>query len=375
MTALKTAFSCLFLLWTLSAEAQSIDERLRELYDRDAYEEILQLAPTAGKLSDTSLFIVGRAYYNQDDEVNAQIYFKQATDRNPKYATAWFYRSQAGYFLKDSAEAFSSIHRAIAIDANRPFFWSWKGDLYYIWNKLDSALIFYQHALTLPDCPGRPYVQIGNLLSDMDRNAEAIEAFKVAKTKVESDSDEYLECLYNIGFLGYHEGQLPLAEKSLKEFLLLAPTEYRAVSLLIQVYYAQKQYANGDALKPILYSAWRAKKLPKNMSEDFCIDQFKWNGQRVMVYERYVSSGLLYYKHVFYLFNKEGKTELTLQTESSAAVRSGESHYVLGMDKGKKHYTYIQFRFPEEPDYDELKQAVIDVLDGKEKASSSSARN
>ena len=373
MRTRKIAFSSLLLLLPLFLAAQSADERIKELYDRDAYDDIIKIAQTAPELSDTGLFIVGRAYFSTDEDSLAQVYFKRAIERNPNYSTAWFFRSQAGYFMKDSAEAFSSLHRAIAIDASRPLFWSWKGDLYYIWNQLDSALLFYQHSLTMSEPPERAYVQIGNVLSDMGRDNEAVDAFQTAKTKVEKNSDFYLECLFNIGSLGVRVRRYAEAEVAIKEFLQISPNDYRAYAFLIQVYYGQKEYAKGDALKPVLYSAWRAKKLPKSMADDFCIDQFMWNGQRVLVYERFVSSGMLYYKHVFYLLDAKGKTELTVQTESSAAVRHGDTHYVLGKDKGRKHYTYIQYTFPEKPDYDELKAAVIEVLEGKTKPSSSSS--
>ncbi|HNL38621.1 MAG TPA: hypothetical protein PKL15_07590 [Saprospiraceae bacterium] len=369
----KIAFSSLLLLLPLLLTSQSIDERIKELYDRDAYEDIRTLAETNPELSDTGLYIVGRAYYQIDENAKAKEYFVRATERNPNYSTAWFFRSQAGYFMKDSAEAFSCLHRAIAIDATRPMFWSWKGDLYYIWNELDSALLFYRHALTLPEPPERAFVQIGNVLSDMNRDNEAIDAFLLAKTKVDKSSDLYLECLFNTGSLGVRTGRLAEAEASIKEFLLLSPNEYRAISILIQIYYARKEYDKAEAIKPVLYTAWRNKKLPESMADDFCIDQFMWNDQRVLVYERFESSGMLYYKHVFYLLDAEGKTELTVQTESSAAVRHGDTHYVLGKDKGRKHFTYIQYTFPKNPDYDELKTAVIDVLDGKAKASSSSS--
>jgi len=80
----------------------------------------------------------------------------------------------------------------------------------------------------------------------------------------------------------------------------------------------------------------------------------------------------VYYKHIFYVVNDKGEIEFRIQTENSPiSVELGGPKYLLGMDKDGTHSTF-GFGFNEDFKYDDLKSAVIKVLEEKVKPSASS---
>lgn len=370
----NAALGLLFLLPALLC-AQKPDEKIRKWFEKHEMEKVVKLAARTENLRDTSLALAGLAANELGRDSVALIFFNRALRQNPDYANVWYYRSFIHRNHDRPALALADIRRALALNAWDADFWIQLGDVQDRGAQPDSALVAYRRAITLPNCRPVVYFRMGNVLNRQDRPAEALLAYDTARQRLDRNSEVFQLCLYNIGLLEYLAGNYGPAQSTLEELLDINPKEYDAVAKLIQVHYAAGNYAQADRLKALLYDAHKKGELPERMQDDFCFDQFLWNNRKIAVYERFNQSGALYYKHVFYLFDAAGKTELTVQTESSIATRMGGNQYTMGMDKGKKHYTYIQYSFPEDPDYAALKTAVIEILDGKAKPSSSSGRN
>ena len=118
------------------------------------------------------------------------------------------------------------------------------------------------------------------------------------------------------------------------------------------------------------------------MNKEFCFDQFDWKDKTIMVFEQFEEpEGRLYYKHIFYVVDEEGKISQTVQTEWSIAMEMNDNgmKYVLGRDfyppdDGPRiaHYSYFQYLFKEDFDYSELKKAVLAVLNEEDSPTSSS---
>ena len=105
----------------------------------------------------------------------------------------------------------------------------------------------------------------------------------------------------------------------------------------------------------------------------FCFDQFKVNDKLIQAFERYESGNKsdIYNKHLFYIVDKDGRVEYRIQTEfSPISLELGGPKYILCATKGTTHLNY-GIGFNEGFKYDELKKAVIDIVDGKTKPSAS----
>lgn len=373
MKNLRIIAGILFCLLAGFTNAQTpIDIEIRTLLFAQKYPEVVAFADRSGELSDSSLYRIGRAYFRMDDTLNARMFFDRTIAKNPRYQNAYYFRGILNYYSEQYQVALSDVNQAIALDSTDADYFYLKGDISWSMGNLDQAIEVFQKAIQLKNCSLNAWLSIGEIYSEQEKPEKAAQAFRDALPKVAKDTTLYMRALYNLGATEYLNEHFPQAKEAFEELLKLSPDDYRALSKLIQVHYAQQNYKAADPLKAKLYRAWNDKKMPKSMKDDFCFDQFMWNGKRVFVYERFAEDEDLYYKHVFYITDKEGNTEFQVQTEYSFAIAMSGKKYTLGMTKGGKHYTFIQFLFDDKPDYDELKKSVLKILDEKVKASSSS---
>lgn len=156
------------------------------------------------------------------------------------------------------------------------------------------------------------------------------------------------------------------AESAFNELIEITQSYYMAYAKLIQIYYAQKQYKKADPLKAILYDAYEKGLLSGSMKNMFCFDQFYWNGKLIQVWERFAEpKDEIYPKHIFFILNENGDIDYKIQTESTIIMNENDDlKYLLGMLNGDMHATF-NVGFIENFKYDDLKESVINVLEGK----------
>nr|WP_278251845.1 tetratricopeptide repeat protein [Sabulibacter ruber] len=293
---------------------------------------------------------------------------KDSKDPNPYY----FLASTLNY-MKKYDEAIKAFQSAIALKPDDGEYYSGLGDSFYNLGKLDLALENYIKSTKQKDAPERSFTMIGQVYSEQKNNEKALEAFYTAKSNLSKDSDSYLNALFNIGLLESLKGNYEKAEPAFIELIKLDPSDFHAYAKLIQLYYHQKEFDKAKPLKNKLYEASRKGLLKDNLKDMFCFDQFKWNGKLIQAFERFEEGSKgIYNKHLFYVVNQDGKIEFRVQTEYSPfSVEQGGAKYLLCMNKGNAHYTF-NIGFNDDFKYEELKQSVINVLEGKVKPVASS---
>jgi tetratricopeptide (TPR) repeat protein len=381
-TLFHTMRTHLMLLWATilvanSLHAQTTDDlnRLtRRLSDENKVEELIVLADQAAMMNDSSLRRVGWAFLVKDEYPDAIKYFTMSLEKNPQYGVAWYYRAACFMFMDQLDKAADDAQKAAQYAPNDPDMHVLRGDILAQLTQYDSALVCYARARALPDCNLRAwslaadvYRQKGDQEKGLALNRELL-----PKAEAERDTDMIKDCLLMIGVYDSDHKEHKKAEKSFRRILELDPNHYTAVQDLIIVLYAQKRYKETKPYKDILYKAWREGVLPDHLDNSFIFDEFEYKGRKVMVIERFAEEGSLYYKHVFHVLDDSGDSEYTVQTESSLAITAGGHKYTMGRTTDTKHYTYIQFLFDEDFDYEEVKKAAIRIIAGKEEASSSS---
>ena len=214
---------------------------------------------------------------------------------------------------------------------------------------------------------------IPQVYSALGNEDAALSAFYTALSKLPKGESSYITVLYNIGLYESIKGKYDKSEFAFKELLELDPNDYQSNAKLIQVYFARKEYEKATPLKKKLYAAHSKGILQDNLKDMFCFDQFRWNNKLIQVFEKYAEpEGKVYYKHIFYVLDEDGEIELSVQTENSPiSIEQGGAKYLVGMRKGSGHSTF-NVGFNQNPDYDKLKQTVIDILEGKIKPVASS---
>lgn len=365
----------LLLFFSLTSIAQDkTTTDLKALIDAKQYDKIIKQHASAYKdYSAKSLYYIGLAYYMKEDDNNCLKFIDLSIAKDDKDLRAYYIKASTLNYMKKYDDAVKNFKAALNLVPDDAKCLSGLGDSYYNLEKLDLAIDAYKKASEQKDCPDRPFSMIGQIYSDKKENDKALEAFYVAKSKLDKESSSYANALYNIGLLESLKGNYDKAEPALLELIQIDSTDYHACSKLIQVYYHNRDYAKAKPYREKLYDAYKKGLLEGNLKDMFCFDQFKWNDKLIQGFERYEDGGKdLYRKHIFYVVNQNDEIEYKIQTEYSAiSVEMGGSKYLLCMQKDGTHSTF-NIGFSDNFNYDDMKKYVIDVLEGKLKPGASS---
>lgn len=375
---MKNFITVLFLLgFSLNLLAQdSLALELKNQYDARKYDEIIKTHTDWNNYSAKAIYYVGMANYMKENDakcielMNLSI-SKDKTDPDPYYI-----KGMTLMYGGKLEEAIKNINQAIEIFPGSSNYYSSLGDCYFNLKDFNNALTAYQKATEQKKHIDRPYVMIPQIHMELNNENEALPAFYKAKEKVSKENPSYVNVLFNIGLLELLDKKFDEAEVIYNEIISIAPEDYHSYSKLIQIYYGKKDYKKAEPLRSKLYEAYKNNKLDGNLKHMFCFDQFDWKDKMVMVFEKFAEpEDELYYKHVFYITDGKGNTEFSIQTEySPISAELGSAKYLIGKDIGNSHYTY-PIGFKDDFKYEELKEVVIQILDGKIKSSASSHRD
>lgn len=349
-------------------------EGLKALSDNKQYSEIIeQYVSKPNDYSAKSLYYIGQAFYMKEDDENCIKFMDLSINKDPKDPAPFYIKASTLNYMQKYDEAINNFQSAINLKSDDANYYSGLGDSYYNLEKLDLAFEAYKKAIEQKNCPDRPYSLIAQIYSDKNDNEKALEAFYLAKSKIDKNSNSYINVLFNIGLLESLKGNYDKAEPAFVELLQLDAKDYHSYVKLIQIYYHKKEYDKAKSYKDKLYDAHK-KGLPKdNLEDKFCFDQFKWNDKLIQAYERYEEGSTnIYSKHLFYVLDQDNKIEYKIQTEySPISVEQGGSKYLLCMVKGNTHSTF-NIGFNDNFKYDDLKKSVIDILEEKIKPTATS---
>jgi len=371
----KILFTLLIGLLSFNAFSQDeITTELKAKYESEKYDQIIsEHSDKADKYPAKAIYYIGMAYYMKADDNNCLKYMDLSIEKDSTDPDAYFIKGMTFNYLGQFEKAIKSFEKAIEINPNSSDFFSGLGDSYFSLKNYKKALENYKSATEKENAIDRPFIMIPQVYTELNEPKNALKSFYIAKEKVSKKTNSYITILYNIGLLELLDKNYDKAELALKELIELDPSDYHSYSKIIQVYYGKKEYEKAEPYKKKLYEAYNQGVLKDNLKDMFCFDQFDWNDKLIQVFERFaVKEGELYYKHIFYVINKKGEIEFRIQTENSPiSVELDGPKYLLGMDKDGTHSTF-GFGFNEDFKYDDLKSAVIKVLEEKVKPSASS---
>ena len=370
-------FFALALILSITINAQKTeDTKIIEAFKNYNYDWIIEKYSKNSTQHDAeTLYFLGMSYYMQEKDSLAFISLKAAVKKDSTYAPAHYMNGVFYSYKKDTLNAFKSTNTAIRLAPENAEYLSGLGDVYFSNNDNVNALKIYHKVIKMPTPPSRTYRMISLAYGNMGDKAKALEAAYIAKEKLDKNTYDYFSILYNIGIYEYLNKNYAKAEENLKELILLAPDDFHAIAKLIQVYHGQEKYEEAQVLIDELYEAYGLGLLKNSLKESFCFDQFYWKNKLIYAYEVFAEKeGKLYYKHIYYVTNKEGKSEFTIQTENSVfSEMQGTPKYAIGMTRDEAHFTF-SFYLKKELTYAKIKALVLDVLNNKNEPLSSSSR-
>lgn len=358
-----------------TANTQDLNDSIEVLYNKGEYLEIIKLFDNQVELNDISYYYVGYSYFMQSEYNKANEYYYKSLKINQGNPLVYYSMSISYQNLDMKDSALLCIDKAMNLDKTVTEYVTYKGDLFHYHGDRDSALFYFVKSTEMKLSGASEWINLADVYAEFKLWEKAERTYKKALEICDSGSETYLRCLYNMGLTLYLMGKFEEAEKSFREIIEILPEDYTTITKLIQCYYGQKDYKKGDALKKELYKVRKEGNLPPHLEKMFCFDQFTWNNQKIMVFEKFDEpEDFLYYKHIFYvLLEDENEYDCTIQSEHSSAVSSIKKKYVMGMNKGNTHSTYWQFLFEEKFSYEKMKKAAIEILEGKVSPSSSSS--
>ncbi len=365
-------------LSVISINAHSQDKlatELKTLYDTKKYDLII--SEHSEKITDYSakaIYYVAKAYYMKTDDNNCIKYMNLSIEKDNSDPDAYFIKGMTFNYLGKFENAIKSFEKAIELNSKSSDYYSGLGDSYFSLKKYNKAIEAYKTSTEKENAIDRPFVMLPQAYTELNEQENALKYFHIAKEKISKRTDSYITVLYNIGLLELLNKNYDKAELALKELIELSPTDYHSYSKLIQIYYGKKEYEKSEPYKKKLYEAYNQGILKDNLKDMFCFDQFNWNDKLIQAFERFaIKKGELYYKHLFYVVDENGKIEYRIQTENSPiSVEMGGPKYAIGMDKNGTHSTFV---FIEENfKYDDLKSIVIKILNEEINPSASSTK-
>ena len=221
--------------------------------------------------------------------------------------------------------------------------------------------------------------EAGNRALEAKQYKEALEFYRQSLAQEPSD-----DALWNAGLAAYLGGDAETAIEFWSRLKETAPDDLRLRGKLVQAYELKGDKANRDRERAELIELWRTSRADDD-EPFFCRDQFQAGGRRLMVFEHYELEGPRAVKYTFIVLQPEvdeedyrlslGSNDATNQlAHELGEVAEGERAFHLDgyYDEGTRHATFEIFK--KEPDYDTVKAMVVEILEGKRKAVSSSER-
>lgn len=364
MKKLIATICCYCALYQSNAQDST---RFITLERAENWEGIIAYTTQPDTLSVPALNILGIAYHRMEQDDKALSTFDKAIAKAPKDPRPYFRKGTLLNTMERYEEALAAFAKAQDCDvASRHYVGM--GIAYRHLNKIPQALDVLTKASELPDDDGHANVVIGEIYTERNENEKALAVFYKVKDKLLKDGEDYQKACIGICDLEIKEGRHELALPVVQELLEIDSINYVAMTKMVQICYHNKDYINGDRYKAKLYAAQRDGNLDGELNDRFCIDMFKHNKKDIVVYERYEhgTSEKGYNKTIFVVKPYPDVVELTIQTEYEVA-HAGSLPYILSSTEGGAHSVYEQ-RFDDSSKYDDLKAAVLKILEDKKQA-------
>ncbi|WP_343669250.1 hypothetical protein [Chitinophaga sp.] len=345
--------------------------RLKFLAQSEQYNDMINFTTQPDTLSSPALYYLALAYHIMSKDSMAQKTLDMACAKSPKDYRNYYLKGSLLNYEEKFEEAIPMFQKSLACDINAASY-EGMGIAYYYLKKYPQAMEVFTKATELPDADSRSGFMIGQIYIAQNENEKALAHYYKLKETMNKDDEHYKTVLYDIIDLENKEGRTDQALPIIEEMLATDSADYEAFTRLIQVQYHNKDYVKGEQLKAKMYAAQRDGKFINNryLNDRFCFDKFKWTDKEVMVYERYEhgKSSRIYNKIIFVVVDKAGFAERTIQTEySPISEELGGQTYILCGNKGDTHFNYA-LGFDDNSKYEDLKTAVLDILNNKKTA-------
>ncbi len=222
----------------------------------------------------------------------------------------------------------------------------------------------------------------GAALLEAGKSAESIPLFQEVLKSVPDDD----AAIWNLGLAAADAGDYKLALATWLHYRKLFPDDPQGMAKVIQAYQGLNQLVDRDREREALFAFRRtlpAEEIAKN--DKYCRDQFRVQDKKVLVFEYFEPKGewRIFYRfsvldaarneQLFYSLGSYEATTRILREAHKIAADARIYHLDKYEDRANVHSTYGFF--DTKPDYDVVRQRVVDALSGKSGPMSSSRKS
>jgi len=355
--------------WRLSggdhAGAEALDAVVNELLDQH-------------ELSSDALSLLGQSLFYLERDHEAIGVLERALVLDPKQPVALRFRGLVAMYGNELEEAESYLAGALRVAPAHPPTLSDHARVLELLGRPEEALAALELATDLEPDRVEAHARLGAIHAEMGRHEEAVKHLEVAAAVTTEDPD----LLYNLGqsrqLLGDDVGAL----EAFLETLRITPDDPQAIAKAIQQYQALGRVELRDEARDHLFELRRQGKDSQLFERGFyCREQFRVGEHRVMALEHFELLGEWAKRYEFFV-SLEGVApeEYTISLGSydftnsflreSGKVSEGERAFHLdGYYSDGAHATF--YFFGAEPSYEEVRELVVQVIEGTLEAFSS----
>lgn len=278
------------------------------------------------------------------------------------------------FFLSvDSPPAPAQSTQPSAQQQKDPEYWFAQAEDLAAEKEYDQALAALKKVIELDPRNARAYSAAGQMLMQMDSSADAI-AFLQHAVKLDPKNPIALQ---NLGQACQNAGKPEESNQAYQALLQLEPENWRARAKLVQNFQTLGKLEERDRERDKLLAMNKDGKVDQSL---FCREQFKVGEQKVMAMEYFELAGDWAKRYVFFVLDaKTGKTAYRVSLGSyaltnevshqSGELKPDERSFHLDGYYPNEHRTFAFFN--NEPSYDETRKLVVEVIEGKRHAISS----
>lgn len=220
--------------------------------------------------------------------------------------------------------------------------------------------------------------ETANGFMEAGNNADALKHYKEALAIMPGDPS----LLYNGGMAAFNTKEFETALDLWKRLKTVDPIDGQARSKLVQVYQALNKLPERDKERDELFELWKSKKDKEFSAREFyCREQFEASGYKIVVFEHFELKGPRGLRYAFMMSKPEtddfkislGSYDITSniwRETTKPTPKEGERLFHLDGYFKNGHATYGMYH--PAPTYDETRNIVIKILEGKARAISSS---
>lgn len=354
---------------TIMLYSYSFGQTPTKLYNKKNYRELVKLEKKSDKLKPDELFMVGFAFFIREENNNKAIeFYDMAIAKGLDNGSVHFYKGLSLFYLGKYDDALKEVELALKKEPSNQEFMNQKGLIYLNKGDDDNALVFFEQATKLPNTNGESFYWVAYIYQKKQDLRKALDLYYIALDSVPKTNGYYLSTLQSIGQLEYtFTKDLLKSAKAFTQVITINPRGFDYYSKLIMAYNGAKEFSKADSIFALMKVAYH-KEYGEWRLQQFEIDEYEWNGQKVRVF-KYLSDPkeCLDYSYRVILLTKLGdKVERTFIVQMTYQEQYGTKYMLCEEDRRtSSHITFLYGWDTFIISLNELKKVVGLVLDGK----------